>query len=203
MEERQFSLGEVAELLNISERTARRWIKSGKLRAYKPGRDYRIPERALRELAEASEVRPKARASLSQDRLFNGAREREAFIERVRQYIDARVAHYQRRLTETEGGPLAGYEGATRLSDDALDEFMDLPDLINGELAERWMLNPEVPEVVKEDLGRAVGEVMRPLVEIVGRIGGREKELAETEAQRVEAERRREQIREQTRKISA
>jgi excisionase family DNA binding protein len=62
MEEQQFSLSEVAERLKISERTARRWIKSGKLRAYKPGRDYRIPEGALQELAEESEVRPKATA---------------------------------------------------------------------------------------------------------------------------------------------
>jgi hypothetical protein len=57
------------------------------------------------------------------------------------------------------------------------------------------MLNPDVPEDVKVDLGRTVGEILKPLVEIVGRIGRREAELAETEAQRIEAEQRREQIR--------
>ena len=59
MEERHLSLGEVAEVLSKNERTIRRWIKSGKLRAYKPGRDYLIPESAIGELLEGSEVFPK------------------------------------------------------------------------------------------------------------------------------------------------
>lgn len=61
MEDRNLSLTEVAGLLGVSERTVRRWIKAGNLRAYKPGRDYRIPERAVRELVEGSEVSPKVR----------------------------------------------------------------------------------------------------------------------------------------------
>jgi excisionase family DNA binding protein len=73
MEDRQLSLSEFAGLMGVSERTARRWIKSGKLRAYKPGRDYRIPESAVREFVEDSEISPKAfgRSSL-EPTLFNG-----------------------------------------------------------------------------------------------------------------------------------
>jgi excisionase family DNA binding protein len=71
MEERYLSLSEAADTLNISERTAYRWIKSGKLRAYKPGRDYWIPESAIREVVEESEVRPKLQAPSSQEKLFN------------------------------------------------------------------------------------------------------------------------------------
>jgi excisionase family DNA binding protein len=56
MEDRNLSLSAVAGTLGVSERTVRRWIKAGKLRAYRPGRDYRIPESALRELVEESEV---------------------------------------------------------------------------------------------------------------------------------------------------
>jgi transcriptional regulator with XRE-family HTH domain len=141
---------------------------------------------------------PLAEALASQDRLFNGARERDAFLERVRDYIEVRVTHYETRLAEA-----ADYKGVRTLLDDALEEFVHLPDLINGELAERWMLDPEVPEDIKVELGRAVGEAMKPLVEIVGRIGAREKDLAETEAQRTEAEQRREQIRKWTQEISA
>src|SRR5215203_960167 len=63
MEERHLSLSEATRALGISERTAYRWINSGKLRAYKPGRDYRIPESAIREVIEGSEVRPKESAS--------------------------------------------------------------------------------------------------------------------------------------------
>jgi transcriptional regulator with XRE-family HTH domain len=147
---------------------------------------------------------PLRQALASQDRLFNGARERDAFIERVQEYIETRVAHYEKRLAEAEqGGVLAGYEGAQLLLDDAIEEYIHLPELINGELAERWMLDPEVPEDVKLELGRAVGAVIKPFLEIVGRIGAREKELAETEAQKAEAERRHQQIRKWTREISA
>jgi len=64
MEEHLLSLSEVAETLEKSERTIRRWIKSGKLKAYKPGRDYLIPESAIRELIEGSEVYPKVQAPL-------------------------------------------------------------------------------------------------------------------------------------------
>lgn len=63
MEDRHFSLSEVAIGLRVSERTVRRWIKSGKLKAYKPGRDFRIPESAVKELVEKGEVSPKARAA--------------------------------------------------------------------------------------------------------------------------------------------
>ncbi len=59
MEGRHLSLSEVAGSMGVSERTVRRWIKSGKLKAFKPGRDYRIPESALREFIEESEVAPK------------------------------------------------------------------------------------------------------------------------------------------------
>jgi excisionase family DNA binding protein len=72
MENRTLSLSEVAGLMGVSERTIRRWIKAGKLRAYKPGRDYRIPESALRQFVEESEISPKALAPPS---LFNGLEE--------------------------------------------------------------------------------------------------------------------------------
>jgi excisionase family DNA binding protein len=72
MEDRQLSLSEVAGLMGVSERTVRRWIKSGKLRAYKPGRDYRIPETAVRTFVEESEISPKARRSSLEPSLFNG-----------------------------------------------------------------------------------------------------------------------------------
>lgn len=60
MEEQHLSLSDVARVMGVSERTVRRWIQAGKLRAYKPGRDYRISETALREFIEESEVSPKA-----------------------------------------------------------------------------------------------------------------------------------------------
>lgn len=101
MEERYLSLSEAADALDISERTAYRWIKSGKLRAYKPGRDYRIPEGAIREAIERSEVRPKAPASSQPS--FNGLLEEErrrTVLEEIREsYREERegVEHYLAR----------------------------------------------------------------------------------------------------------
>ncbi len=62
MEDRHLSLSEVAEIMEVTERTVRRWIKAGRLKAYKPGRDYRIPESAVKDFIERSEAYPKAKA---------------------------------------------------------------------------------------------------------------------------------------------
>lgn len=62
--ERRYSLKEAQEILGISERTIHRWIKSGKLKSYKPGRDHQIPESAIHEVIERSEVYPKVQAPL-------------------------------------------------------------------------------------------------------------------------------------------
>ncbi len=62
--ERRHSLKEAQEILGLSERTVHRWIKSGKLKSYKPGRDHQIPESAIRKVIEESEVYPKVQASL-------------------------------------------------------------------------------------------------------------------------------------------
>lgn len=67
MDERYLSLAEACEVLGKSERTLYRWIKSGKLKAYKPGRDYEIPVSAIREMRERSEVYPKVQAPLPLD----------------------------------------------------------------------------------------------------------------------------------------
>jgi excisionase family DNA binding protein len=53
--EERLSLRDAADALGISEVTARRWVKSGKLKAYQPGRKYLIPASAIEELLEASE----------------------------------------------------------------------------------------------------------------------------------------------------
>jgi excisionase family DNA binding protein len=87
MEERNLSLSEVAGLLGVSERTVRRWIKAGNLRAYKPGRDYRIPASAVRELVEGSEVSPKRISRSALEPSFNDVlRETERHISGLRSW---------------------------------------------------------------------------------------------------------------------
>jgi excisionase family DNA binding protein len=99
MEEQYLSLSEAADALGICERTTHRWIKSGKLRSYKPGRDHKIPESAIIEAIEAGEVRPKAKAPPSPEQPnFNGLleeerrrAEREKLIEALPGWIRAAV----------------------------------------------------------------------------------------------------------------
>ncbi len=57
------SLREASDALGISEVSARRWIKSGKLKAYQPGRKYLVPVSAVEELLEITKP-PKAPAPL-------------------------------------------------------------------------------------------------------------------------------------------
>ncbi len=54
--ERFYNLAEVAERLQVSDRTVRRWIKSRALPAYKPGREYRIRPSDLDQFVEARRV---------------------------------------------------------------------------------------------------------------------------------------------------
>jgi excisionase family DNA binding protein len=65
-QEEWLTLREAADALGISEVSARRWVKSGKLKATQPGRRYRIPRNAVEEL-----LSPKGVAPSSQEKLFN------------------------------------------------------------------------------------------------------------------------------------
>jgi excisionase family DNA binding protein len=59
-EEEFFSLRDVADRLKVSEQTVRRWVKSGRLKAYKPGLEYRIQASDLQGFLESRT--PKAEA---------------------------------------------------------------------------------------------------------------------------------------------
>jgi excisionase family DNA binding protein len=60
-EEQFLSLEDVASRLQVSDQTVRRWIKAGKLAAYKPGLEYRIKASDLEEFLKTREVSPKVR----------------------------------------------------------------------------------------------------------------------------------------------
>jgi excisionase family DNA binding protein len=65
-DDRLLSTEEVAERLQVDEQTVRRWIKSGKLEAFKPGREWRIHPAALEALLETYSS-PKVIASPEQE----------------------------------------------------------------------------------------------------------------------------------------
>ena len=77
MEDRYLSLAEVAGILGVSQRTVQRWIHSDRLEAYRPGRDYRIPESAVKTLLEEGKVSPKIRRRSSLEPSLNDVLEEE------------------------------------------------------------------------------------------------------------------------------
>lgn len=98
------SLGEVAGYFGVSERTAYRWIKAGKLKAYKPGQSYRIPQSAVREFMEESEVAPKGRSRSPFEPSFNDALAEERRSETVTVEV-GKLYEVLRRVWEQEQEP--------------------------------------------------------------------------------------------------
>jgi|GEM_PF-818496 len=180
-EERLLSLEDVADRLQVSDQSVRRWIKAGRLAAYKPGLEWRIKPSDLEDFLEGRSF-PKVQAALPSD--DPQAARLEAFLGRCQRHVDARIAHYDRRLSEaSDGGTFAGADGAHTLFEEAWAEFTATHGLLNGEAGERWIDNPEVPEAVKHALGLRLSEIMVEFGRAVGRISERETVLAETEAQ--------------------
>jgi excisionase family DNA binding protein len=160
MEERYLSLSEAADALDISERTAYRWIKSGKLHAYKPGRDYRIPETAIKEAVEKGEVSPQP--SVSSQPSFNGLLEEEERstawesatenARRLREDGQGRMAELLStwRASKKRGDPYAARRGYLDAVGTLLQQAYDaetalVAALSSVHLADQW------PEVQKAD----------------------------------------------------
>nr|DAG98323.1 MAG TPA: helix-turn-helix domain protein [Tectiviridae sp.] len=47
---------EIAEMLRVTDKTVRNWIRSGELDAVVVGKSYRIPEESIKKLIQKSEV---------------------------------------------------------------------------------------------------------------------------------------------------
>jgi excisionase family DNA binding protein len=90
----------IADELGVDVQTVRRWIQSGKLKAFKPGKEYRIREADLEEFLAAREVRPKAVASPSQRSLFNGEERRYRLTTQDVQALQRYLSRLQRELDE-------------------------------------------------------------------------------------------------------
>jgi excisionase family DNA binding protein len=139
MEGHYLSLSEAASALGISERTAHRWIKSGKLRSYKPGRDHKIPESAILEAIEAGAVRPKAKAPPSPEQpSFNGLleeerhrAEREKLIEALPGWIRAAVEEeeFVQRFEAAKSSRARAHDLLTRQREEAERIIAQLRDL--------------------------------------------------------------------------
>jgi acetyl-CoA synthetase len=57
VEEAYYTLQEIADRLKVSYRTVYRWVRSGRLAAYKFGQDWRVSESDLRAFIESHRVK--------------------------------------------------------------------------------------------------------------------------------------------------
>jgi excisionase family DNA binding protein len=58
VEENYYTLQDIAERLKVSYRTVYRWVRAGRLPAYKFGTDWRVKESDLRDFVESHRQRP-------------------------------------------------------------------------------------------------------------------------------------------------
>jgi excisionase family DNA binding protein len=125
--EARLSLREAADALGISEVSARRWVKSGKLKAYQPGRKYLIPRAAVEELLTAGEA-PKAEAPPEQgnperrdvERAWKAAYEsawKAAYERHGSKILDQWEEELDRKLALAHDEPAAFFEWLEKLRD--------------------------------------------------------------------------------------
>jgi excisionase family DNA binding protein len=75
MAEKFYDVPTAAQVLGLKHETMRRWLRSGKVRAVRLGRDWRISERAIDELAHTATNQPKApRKAADANRLIKEVR---------------------------------------------------------------------------------------------------------------------------------
>jgi excisionase family DNA binding protein len=78
----------IADELGVDVQTVRRWIQSGKLRAFKPGKEYRVREADLEEFLADREVRPKAQSRSASEPSFNDVLEQQRILKYLRAPLD-------------------------------------------------------------------------------------------------------------------
>lgn len=99
MSDRLFSLSEVAEALNVSELTVKRYIYAGKLRSHKlPGGQHRIPQSELSRLLEGDTTVPSEETVLTG--LETRVEELEEALEHVRAELEVLAAWCGKRQNE-------------------------------------------------------------------------------------------------------
>jgi excisionase family DNA binding protein len=182
-------LPEAAERLGVSVYTVRRWIKEGKLRAFRPGKEYRVREPDFEEFLRTREVRPKAPRRSPFEPTFN-----DALDERRR----SRFAEAVALAAERWGEAVASTDMDDSKRFGLIDAALDLSDLISGTVRgeEDW-------EALTYQEQREIVGTMEKLGEVAELGLRRLQEPTEVQDQARTVEERRELIRERTRLISA
>src|SRR5215212_1012982 len=123
-DEQLLSLEDVASRLQVSDQTVRRWIKSGKLAAYKPGLQWRIKPSDLEDFLQARSFPKAPRRSSLEPSLFNGLEEgrRLRYLRGWRAFVHGLARRWEREppKTSVEIAPL--FEAMTALVEQGVFE---------------------------------------------------------------------------------
>jgi excisionase family DNA binding protein len=179
--ERYLSLQEVGDELGVSDQTVRRWVKAGELAAYKPGKEYRIKGSDLEEFLKTREVSPKVQSPLPE---FGDG-------QRLSRFAEAIVA-----AAERWGEAMSSTDMADEKRFALIDAALELGGLI-GEPVDResWeaLPNQERLEIVT---------TMEKLTEVAQQGTSHLRESGEAKDKEEQANQRRAQMKEMTRRIS-
>ncbi|MEM4959850.1 MAG: IS607 family transposase [Nanopusillaceae archaeon] len=128
MFEKLYRTSEVAELLNISVSTVKKWIKQGRLRALRVGKLWMIPESEVRRIlsgVEKREIRAAIYARVSSyKQKIDGNLERQ--IERLRNYCSARGYRVVDMVTDVASGLNEKRNGLQKLLDMTVKHEIDV-----------------------------------------------------------------------------
>jgi excisionase family DNA binding protein len=180
--EQRYSIKEVQEILGISERTVHRWIQSGKLKSYKPGRDHQIPVSGIQEMLQRSEVYPKVQSPLPdfdiQERRFAWmAGVLERVLDTWERQVREKQNHYQSRTIAVAA--------------------LDVQDAVTFNFKPEWDALPREEKTQRHALAARIDQLVLDAFDHY-------KQAKKAETEEVEAiQRRREEIRRRTREISA
>ncbi len=177
---------EIAERLLVDPQTVRRWIKSGKLKAYKPGREYRIKSTDLEEFLETREVDPKAPAPPPP--LDSGEARGNYPYPWMSDALETLINTWERQVEERHN---------PAQSRTIMVAALDMQDAVTFNYRGKWeTLSEQEKRERKELAGRLETLAMRGIDHY--------KESKQAEAAELEAvERRREEIKAATKRISA
>jgi excisionase family DNA binding protein len=177
----------IAEELGVDVQTVRRWIQSGKLKAFKPGKEYRVREADLEEFLAAREVRPKVPRRSPSEPSFNDVLEEERQLSRFSEAIIAAAERWGEAMSNPDMSDTKRFG--------LIDAALDLSDVIAGRVEEEdWEAIPNQERLAivttMEKLGEAAEQGLRHL-----------RESGEARDQEEQVNQRREQMREWTRRI--
>ncbi len=116
---------DIADELGVDVQTVRRWIHSGKLRAFKPGKEYRVREADLEVFLRAREVRPKAPRRSPSEPSFNDVLSEERrlrYLRAWRAFVHNLARRWEQQPPKTEAEITPLFEAMTAVVEQGVFE---------------------------------------------------------------------------------